>query len=149
MVVVSCVKFIVDYDSEVFLVSPFHHAQILTFYCCFDILMSRSLHFCSRFNAWHLSNYLFTEVQLFGVHGTANDLAKLTIPKFSPKLSFLSKLQGDSEKVSPLTYKPDCFRLTHRRTSPDTAFERATNFLSNRHSYIRFRSQMSSSPFAK
>ena len=36
-------------------------------------------------------------MQLFGVQGTANDLAKLTIPKLSPKLSFVSKLHA-SEK---------------------------------------------------
>jgi len=60
----------------------------------FDILISSTSHFwCIRLNSWHLSNYLFTEVQLFGVHGTVNDLAKLTIPELSQKLSFLSKLQ--------------------------------------------------------
>jgi hypothetical protein len=55
----------------------------------FDILISSTSHFwCIRLNSWHLSNYLFTEVQLFGVHGTFNDLAKLTIPELRQKLSF-------------------------------------------------------------
>jgi len=37
-------------------------------------------------------------MQLFGVHGNGNDLAKLTIPEFSPKLS-LSKLQASENSA--------------------------------------------------
>jgi len=37
-------------------------------------------------------------MQLFGVHGTGNDLAKLTIPEFSPKFA-LSKLQASENSA--------------------------------------------------
>jgi len=101
-------RFLCKIDRRLRFWSAFKLVSILS---CpnFDILMlfwhfevKEFTFLCSRFNAWHLSNYLFTEVQLFGVHGTANDLAKLTIPRFSPKFAFLSKLHA-SEKSAPVS----------------------------------------------
>ena len=40
-------------------------------------------------------------------------------------------VQGDSKNMSPLAFKSNNSRPMSRTTSPDTAFERADNFLSN------------------
>ena len=49
----------------------------------------------------------FIEMQLFGVHGIADDLAKLTIPEFSPKLAFVSKLQTSENSAPFIDFCPD------------------------------------------
>ena len=54
-------------------------------------------------------------------------------------------IQGDLKKMSPLAFKSNNFQLMRRTTLPDTAFERADNFLSNECIYTRFPFQIASS----
>ena len=55
---------------------------------------------------------------------------------------FIVLVQGDSKNMSPLAFKS---RPMSRTTSPDTAFERADNFLSNECIHTRFPFQIASS----
>ena len=47
-------------------------------------------------------------------------------------------IQGDSKKMSPLAFKLNNLQMMRRTTLPDTAFERADNFLSNECIHARF-----------
>ena len=60
------------------------------------------------------------------------------------RVSFVD-IQGDSKKMSPLAFKPNNLQLMRRTTLPDTAFERADNFLSNECIHTRFPFQIASS----
>ena len=59
-----------------------------------------------------------------------------------------SHLQGDSKNMSPLVFKSNNSRPMSRRTLPDTAFERADNFLSSECIHTRFPFQIASSQAA-
>ena len=48
------------------------------------------------------------------------------------------QIQGDSKNMSPLAFKSNNSRPMSRTTLPDTAFERADNFLSNECIHTRF-----------
>ena len=54
-------------------------------------------------------------------------------------------LQGDSKKMSPLAFKSNNSQPMRRTTLPDTAFEKADNFLSNECIHTRFPFQIASS----
>ena len=62
--------------------------------------------------------------------------------------SILVIIQGDSKKMSPLAFKPNNIKLMRRTTLPDTAFERADNFLSNECIHTLFSFQIASSQAA-
>ena len=55
---------------------------------------------------------------------------------------------GWLKKMSPLAFKPNNSQLMRRTTLPDTAFERADNFLSNECIHIMFPFQIASSQAA-
>ena len=57
-------------------------------------------------------------------------------------------IQGDSKNMSPLAFKPNNLQLIRRTTLPDTAFERADNFLSNECIHTWFPFQIASSQTA-
>ena len=57
-------------------------------------------------------------------------------------------IQGDSKNMSPLAFKSNNSRPMNRTTLPDTAFERADNFLSNECIHTRFPFQIASSQSA-
>ena len=54
-------------------------------------------------------------------------------------------IQGDSKNMSPLAFNSNNSRPMSRTTLPDTAFERADNFLSNEYIHTRFPFQIASS----
>ena len=56
-----------------------------------------------------------------------------------------NNIQGDSKNMSPLAFKSNNSRPMSRTTLPDTAFERADNFLSNEYIHTRFPFQIASS----
>ena len=57
-------------------------------------------------------------------------------------------IQGDLKNMSPLAFKSNNSRPMSRTTLPDTAFERADNFLSNECIHTRFPFQIASSQAA-
>ena len=54
-------------------------------------------------------------------------------------------IRGDSKNMSPLPFKSNNSRPMSRTTLPDTAFERADNFLPNEYIHTRFPFQIASS----
>ena len=98
----------------------------------------------------NIGSWQYTPSQRTAQHNTVLCSRQQDRPQHSmaKRTSTAEYIQGDSKKMSPLAFKLRNLQLMRRTTLPDTAFERADNFLPNECIHARFSFQTASSQAA-